>query len=316
MRNIAGKDVMTSQSLRLLAAARHAYEIEDQDGVVPDAGWTPTPYGYVGYTDAPIGFRAGADNQDGGFTATVPEGVIVSIRGTTPPRLLGAAPQQVVIDWASDAVASLIGAGGQPPGFPGKVHLGFYKSFMRLWLKLGPIVHEKADAWVAANPGSPLTLFVTGHSKGGAICALVAWRLRLDYPNAKLVVRSFAGARIGDDQFAGAYNAAIPDHIRYEYDDDIVPHLPLSPDVIEELGVPKFLAALLSVADVGYCPVGRLGYIATDDSIAFDDSPALEERRVAALIARARATDGLKYIVSCHGVDPPTDGYFKAAYQD
>ncbi|HZZ33440.1 MAG TPA: lipase family protein [Phenylobacterium sp.] len=300
-------------TLRLLAAARHAYQI-DTDGSVPDTGWPPAPSTYIGYTTAPVGFRAGLDNQDGAFVATIPEGVVVSIRGTTPPRLFGSAPAQVVADWASDAVASLIPSGGQPPGFPGKVHLGFYKSFMRLWPDLGPATHAQVAAYSAANPGAaPQTIYVTGHSKGGAISALVGWRLKCDFPAANIVVRSFAGARIGDDDFATAYNAQIPDHARYEFDDDIVPHLPLSPDIVKNLGLPTLLGALLSVADIGYGLVGRLGFIHPDGSIE-GDSDGLEDARMARLIDRVRQPGGLGYIVNCHSVDPPTAGYFIAQY--
>lgn len=297
-------------TLRLLAAARHAYQVAG-DGVVADIGWTPSPYAYVGYTDQPLGFQAGVDNQDAGFTATIPEGVVVSIRGTTPPDELLKAPQQVVVDWVSDAVATLAGAGGSPPGFPGKVHMGFYKSFMRLWQELGPAVHAKVDAYAAAHGGAQ-PIFVTGHSKGGAITALVAWRLKLDYPAATIVVRSFAGARIGDDAFAAAYNAALPDHIRYEYDQDVVPHLPLSPDVAHELGVPWLLCALLDAGDLGYGQVGQLQYIQASGVIV-GDSAGLEDARVAALIARAKTGD-FAYIAGCHAVDPPTAGYFRADY--
>lgn len=297
-------------TLRLLAAARHAYQIT-ADGVVADAGWTPAPYGYVGYTDLPQGVQAGANNQDAGFTATIAEGVVVAIRGTTPPGQIVKAPQQVVIDWVTDAVAALIGPGGAPPGFPGKVHLGFYQSFMRLWQQLGPAVHAKVDAFAAAHGGAR-PIFVTGHSKGGAITALVAWRLKLDYPDATIVVRSFAGARIGDDAFAAAYNAALPDHVRYEYDQDVVPHLPLSPDVAHELGLPWLLSTLLEVGDLGYGQVGRLQYIQASGVIV-GDSAGLEDARIAALIARAKTGD-FAYIAGCHAVDPPNAGYFKADY--
>lgn len=299
-------------TLRLLAAARHAYAISG-DGVVPDQGWAPLPYQYVGYTDQPLGFLAGLDNQDGGFVATLPEGVVVSIRGTTPPRLVDTAPMQVVIDWASDAVAALTPAGGTPPGFPGKVHFGFYKSFMRLWPKLGPAVQQRVAAYAAAHAGAPQRIFVTGHSKGGAISALVGWRLKLDYPAAEIVVRSFAGARVGDQAFAAAYNAQIPNHIRYEYDDDIVPHLPLSPAVVHALGVPTLACALLSVADVGYGQVGQLGFIQPGGAI-IGQGPSLDDDRIKALIARAAQLGGFKYIVNCHGVDPPIAGYFTAHY--
>lgn len=299
-------------TLRLLSAARHAYQIS-KDGPVPDSGPQPAPYAFVGYLGPPEGFRAGADNQDGGFVAAIPEGVVVAIRGTTPPKLLAQSPRQVIIDWACDALATLLPPGGTPPGFPGKVHFGFYKSFMRLWQKLGPAVQAKVMAHAAAHPGQPVVIHVTGHSKGGAICALVAWRLKVDFPAARIVVRAFAPARIGNRAFAKAYNAAIPDHRRYEYDDDVVPHLPLATELADELGVPKVAAALLSIVDPGYGQVGELHYIKADGSIVLD-SPGLVATRAGELINRFKTAEGCKHVVSCHGIDNLTDGYVKAAY--
>ncbi len=298
-----------SLTLRLLAAARHAYEITG-DGPVADTG-SPRPYALVGYIAPPQGFRAGMDNQDGGFVASIPEGVLVSIRGTTPPSMLARSPKQVIIDWACDALAALTPPGGTPPGFPGRVHFGFYKSFMRLWQVLGPAIHDH----VSTHPlGSQARLYVTGHSKGGAVCALVAWRLKVDFPQLRITVRAFAPARVGDARFAAAYNRTIADHVRYEYDDDVVPHLPLATHLAAELGVPKVAAALLSLVDPGYGQVGALGYIMADGSIAAD-TPSLTAERAAGLIERFRTVEGCKYVVACHAIGP-NDGYAKAAYPD
>lgn len=297
-----------SLTLRLLVAARHAYKIE-RDGPLPSLTAAPNA---VGYLAPPQGFRAGMDNQDGGFVATVPEGVVVSIRGTTPPNLILKTPRQVIVDWACDALAMLIKAGGAPPGFPGKVHFGFYKSFMRLWQTLGPATKAQVEAFV--QTGRAPTIFITGHSKGGAICALAAWRLKLDFPAARIVVRAFAPPRIGSRTFATAYNKAITDHIRYEYDDDVVPHLPLATELADELGVPKVAAALLSIVDPGYGQVGRLRYIQSDGKIV-DDTPDLVARRAAALLTRLQAGEYGR-VVDCHGIDKPTAGYVRAAYPD
>lgn len=290
-------------TLRLLAAASHAYHIRE-DG--PVAANTPAfSTGGVGYVQAPLGVRAGVFQQDAGFVATIPEGVLISIRGTTPPSG-DEDPRQVIIDWATDAVADLDPSPETPPGFPGKVHFGFYKSFMRLWAKLGP----RVQAVVSANPGA--RLFVTGHSKGGAICPLVAWRLRKDFPGRQIVVRAFAPARTADGTFAAAYNAAIPDHIRYEFDDDIVPHLPLRTALVEALGAPKIVAVLLTKFDPGYGEIGRLKYIC-DDLTIVDPSPTLDRDRVDGLLAKLPTSGGLRHIVSCHSIDAGS-GYARAPY--
>ncbi len=296
-----------SMTLRLLAAARHSYQVTGGK-TVPDRA----PPGFslpsiaVGYKGRPLGVRAGLFNQDAGLVGTLEEGVVVAIRGTTPPTS-DQNPAQVLIDWALDAVALLQPAAGQPPGFPGKIHFGFYKSFMRLWDKLnGPV-----RAAVNAHPSK--TIYVTGHSKGGAICALVAWRLQVDFPGHKIVVRAFAPARVGDGAFASAYNARIKDHQRYEYDDDIVPHLPLQTKLAQALGAPTVAAALLTQVDPGYGDVGKLNYIRHDGAIV-GDSPGLTATRVESLLLRLQQADGALHIAGCHSIDRPEDGYVKAQY--
>jgi hypothetical protein len=294
-------------TLRLLAAARHAYQITG-DKTVPNKAppKAPDPYGTIGYVLPPLGVRAGLFNQDAGLVGAIPEGVVVAIRGTTPPRP-GQDLAQLVVDWALDAVADLEPSADH--GFPGEVHFGFYKSFMRLWDKLNVSVRA------AVTAHSSKTIFVTGHSKGGAICPLVAWRLKTDFPDHQIVVRAFAPARIGDQAFANSYNAKITDHVRYEYDDDIVPHLPLETALAKALGAPTVAAALLSQFDPGYADVGVLGYIKSDGSIV-GASPELARDRVMQLLTRLSGADGLAYVARCHGIDLPTDGYVRARYPD
>lgn len=157
------------------------------------------------------------------------------------------------------------------------------------------------------------TILVTGHSKGGALAPLVAWRLAQDFPDHQITVRTFAPARIGDDAFASAYNARIQDHVRYEFDDDVVPHLPADPDLTRAIGVPTVLGFLLAAADLGYGAVGRLAYIQEDGSMV-DESDALERSRLGRLLERLAAPDGLAYVAACHGLDDPSAGYVRAAY--
>ncbi|MDB5472234.1 MAG: lipase-like [Caulobacter sp.] len=292
---------------RLLSAARNAYAIVG-DGPVPAIGVGPAPTASaaVGWTAPPYGVQAGPNNDDAGLVGNIPEGIVIAIRGTTPPGP-GENPRQVITDWASDTIAVLLPAAGNPPGFPGDVHLGFYKSFMQLWSKLGPAVKNVVQSF----PGQ--TLYVTGHSKGGAICPLVAWRLRQDYPDLPIVVRSFAGARVGDAVFAQAYNAALTDHIRYEYGNDIVPHLPAETSIVAALGAPPLVTMLLEHIDPGYASVGTLAYIQDDETLV-PDSPTLEAQRIANIVAALETSDGVAEIVACHDISSPTAGYVRAQY--
>ena len=95
---------------RLLSVARQTYAIAG-DGPVPriNDGPAPTSSNAIGWTATPYGVRSGPANDDAGLVGNIPEGIVVAIRGTTPP-FAGQPPNQVVIDWASDALAVLLPA--------------------------------------------------------------------------------------------------------------------------------------------------------------------------------------------------------------
>jgi hypothetical protein len=293
-----------SITLRLLSACRQAYMISGDGPVAPVPGVGPVPAsGGVGWIGARWGVTAGMFGQDAAFVGSISEGVVVAIRGTTPGP--GGDPDKFVVDWADDFAAPLVAA---PQGMPGRVHWGFLQASARLWAKLQPLVAA------AVQPNPARTIFVTGHSKGGALCPLIAWMAAQDFPLARIVVRAFAPARVADDAFASVYNARIADHVRYEFGDDVVPHLPADPDLAASLGVPAVLAKnLLSASDLAYGAVGRLAYIQADGSI-IGESAELEQLRMENLLARLAAPGALDYISACHSVDDPGAGYVRASY--
>ena len=59
------------------------------------------------------------------------------------------------------------------------------------------------------------------------MAALAAWSIQA-IAGTPVKVVTFAAAKPGDAAFRAAYEAAGIDHTRYEYNVDIVPHLPLS----------------------------------------------------------------------------------------
>lgn len=294
--------MFTTQHLR--SAARHAYYIK-LDGTVPGAGAEIGPP--VGYAAPPKAVSAGDFGIDAGFVAPVADGVLISIRGTTPPLDPTEPKEKILLDWIQNTGALLVPSGGTPPGFPGKVHYGFYQSYTKIWAKLWPLVKAAVDA----HPKN--AIFITGHSKGGPICALIAWRLHKDFNTHQIKVRTFGAARCGDDDFAAAYNAAANiDHVRYEYDEDLVPHLPVQTALAGVLGAPTLVMAFLSTVDPGYGDVGTLGYINTGGNIV-GGAAASEAVRVPLLTARLVA-GGAGYVFGCHGIAAASDGYVKATY--
>src|SRR5262249_18688045 len=128
--------------------------------------------------------------------------------------------------------------------------------------------------------------------KGGAMAALAAWSLKALADTPPLKVVTFAAAKPGDADFRAAYLAAAIDHTRYEYNIDIVPHLPLSDggfvDALTRLPLPQLPGFKDFVADlhrIDYQPVGLLQYIKSNGQIV-DDSYVLRMERDGTLVLK------------------------------
>jgi Lipase (class 3) len=280
-----------TMTARLLCAARHAYMVA-ANGPVP-----PAPYlGDIGYAN-PAGFASGDDRIDAGLVGEAPDAIIVAFRGTLPPQSPDRA--QVILDWANDCNALLT---ADPLGLPGKVHAGFLGAVDALWPAMQPAV----AALIAASPGKPI--YITGHSKGGPMANIAAARLYKLQPHAAIYVCTFAGARAGDTDFATAYEA-VTNSDRYEFADDIVPHLPpmdalrvLAKHLPMKDSLPQ-IAASIDAFPAGYVSVGNLHFIEWDGTIV-PESVILEVERIASLM---KVLGELQFatIVADHSIDPP-----------
>jgi hypothetical protein len=132
-----------------------------------------------------------------------------------------------------------------------------------------------------ASSGGSLPVYITGHSKGGGIAHLAAMRL-----NAAGIlpteVYTYAAPRAGDEAFAAAYNHAIS-AFRYEYADDIVPHLPPDIDFLNALkNIPVIGKYFNELPSFDYADVGTLRFIDWNGQIV-GDSVLLEAERVVRL---------------------------------
>lgn len=110
------------------------------------------------------------------------------------------------------------------PGIPGRVHAGFYRAVKSLWDPIKSTMLEMFDV----NTMNSTKIYLTGHSKGGAMASIAAILVNgdADLPNVTEVV-TFASAKAGDSAFAKAYNMQV-NQTSYEYHLDIVPFLPPS----------------------------------------------------------------------------------------
>lgn len=299
---------------KLIKASAYAYGIS-KTGPITD---TTLP-ALLGEQGEGYGVQSAAtDTQDGGRDAGYVwhsgDELIVAFRGTLP---YGGADQDsskemtLIQDWLNDANA-------RPAVDPdlGSVHGGFEQAFQAVW----PGMAQQISAWqkagkLSANP----KVYVTGHSKGGALAMLAAVKLKA----AKLPVtqvETFGAPRVGGADFAKRY-AGI-DAIRYENDQDLVPHVPLN---ALELTLAPLLRRVIDIQGApqgDFTSVGKLRYVDSDgdivspaDAAAEDD---LEKSRLAefgSLIFNS-ASDIADTLVQAHLIGDmsasDTSGYYQA----
>src|SRR4051794_23114502 len=97
-----------------------------------------------------------------------------------------------------------------------QVHHGFYRALVS--------VHDELTAHLAQLPPRPI--FITGHSLGGALAMLFAFRLVLP-PFPIHGVYTFGQPRVGNRNFANLYDRVQPANtFRFVNEQDIVPRVP------------------------------------------------------------------------------------------
>lgn len=253
---------------RLLCASGAAYAITGSMKTL-----APDPKNlYIegaGFLQPPAIVVGGDDSIDGCLVGRTADGIVLAFRGTMP---LDFNNPPSVRDWVGDFHADAISV----VGYPGCVHAGFSEALAVLWPGI-------TDAMKALPAGSG-PLLITGHSKGGAMAALAAWKLKQITGLPPLKVVTFAAAKPADADFRIAYQTAGIEQTRYEYNIDIVPHLPLSDegflDVLKRFplqNLPWFHDLLVDVNRFDYQPVGTLRYIEADGQIV-DGDPLRQKR--------------------------------------
>ena len=145
---------------RLLCAAQQAYEIS-VSGQTPPSPPTPAPppSTLVGWIDVPQCQVSGDDGISAVLVGQTAGEIIVAFRGTEPFNSLDT--ERMILDWIDDFIVPLVAS----PNVGGSVHQGYSHAVDGLWSWL--------VATIAGLPaGKPL--YVTGHSKGGALASLAA----------------------------------------------------------------------------------------------------------------------------------------------
>lgn len=237
---------------RLLYASSQAYQPQ-MEVHARSVGWIEPPI--VVRREGLIGHRT----IDLALVGRVSEGVVVAFRGTLPPFFAGDNDGwSVLLDWLNDTMSLCV----ETPDYAGGVHMGFAESTRRLWEdgEGSAGVKTAMRAMLAqgrADGRSRHHLFVTGHSKGGALANLTAFRAAWlpEWRDMGISVATIAAARAGNAAFALAYEASRIACLRYEIPSDLVPHLPPGPHTPHWVNrLARGLVPRLAATD--YHPVG------------------------------------------------------------
>ena len=271
---------------RLLCAAQQTYEIQ-VSGVAPDSPGSPAPppstlVGWQGPVQCEV---AGDDKISAVLVGQTASEIIVAYRGTEP--FDSPDHERMVLDWLDDLIDPLVNA----PDIPGSVHQGFSHAVNGLW------------AWTLAQvqalpQGKPL--YVTGHSKGGAMANIGA--MKLAAAGFAPYVCTFEAARSGDPAFAAGFAQKITHAVRYEYQDDIVPHVPPDDAFLALFRQLPNFQQVLNQTIPNYAPVGDLYFIDWQNSIR-SASPLLEAQRIAHLLGLIFELNADK-IINDHSIGP------------
>ena len=128
--------------------------------------------------------------------------IVMAFRGTSNIR-----------DWMTDAKIDFV-------NIPhGKVHRGFNDALDSVWKELTKTL-EQTQVYAQS-------LWITGHSLGGALAALAAARLALDMHKPINGLYTFGQPRVGDRQFSREIDIELkPRYFRFVNNNDIVTRIP------------------------------------------------------------------------------------------
>lgn len=272
---------------RLLCACGSAHAI---DGDAPILA--PDPENVylagAGFVRPPTIIVGGPDNIDGCLVGEIADGILLAFRGTLSFDIHRIPSLE---DWLNNFNAEPIPA----DGFPGFVHTGFLAALQVLLPGIIDALAQQRLGGLAEKP-----VLITGHSKGGAMASLMAWQFQ-GVQKIPVKVVTFAAPRSGSAAFQAAYDAQI-DHTRYEYNNDIVPHLPPSQD-----GLLNVLSSLPVVGNrfqglrrFDYQPVGVLQFI--DENRQFHDASAALRAKRNLLLAGEIISGRLAQVAADHAI--------------
>ncbi len=147
--------------------------------------------------------------------------IIVAFRGSQTPNTLDGLKDWLLTNANNYLILpeGQIGTDFAAAGIGARFHRGFMEALHEIW---EPLLAKVAEA----TASSDRPLWVTGHSLGGALALLAAWRLQRNFITVHEVV-SFGAPMIGNEAAARAFEQEFTGKIfRYVNLEDPVPLLP------------------------------------------------------------------------------------------
>jgi pimeloyl-ACP methyl ester carboxylesterase len=187
-----------------------------------DLAYLNEPRGPEAYkSDLGLNARLISVDNTQAYLASDQEAIVVVFRGSESPTNLDGFK-----DWLLTNANNLlvipdgrIGTDFASAGVGARFHRGFMEALAEIW---DPLAEAVQQAWDELER----PLWVTGHSLGGAIALLAAWRFQRHFIPIHEVV-TFGAPMIGNAAAAHAFEQEFPDKIfRYVDIEDPVPLLP------------------------------------------------------------------------------------------
>ena len=147
--------------------------------------------------------------------------IVLAFRGSESPNSIDGFKDWLLTNAKNFLVlpAGRIGTDFVAAGVGARFHRGFMEALDEIWEPM----FQALDA-VVAKQDRPV--FVTGHSLGGALALLAAWRLQRQMISIHNVY-TFGAPMVGNEAAANAYEKEFPNRIyRYVDSGDMVPQLP------------------------------------------------------------------------------------------
>ena len=145
------------------------------------------------------------------FMATNRNTIVISVRGTEGPFSLDMIQNsKFAMNSCPESLAQI-----------GSVHTGFLQAFEYLWKS----VQSYCENHLEGPDGAPKSIFVTGHSLGGAVATLLACAISATFKRNPVTLYTYATPRVGDTVFARHWNFQVP-HMRHVYRNDIISAAP------------------------------------------------------------------------------------------